>query len=111
MLKIEQEVSRGIMFIRLMGNLNKNSFSSFGKVINNLLYKQGMQYFVIDLYDINLEDNIFLNIQNKLVEIFLSSGKVVLCGIDDKNKGKIGYTKDKLFYVKEEREAFKYLWM
>ena len=111
MLKIEQEVSRGIMFIRLKGELNNNSFSSFGKVINNLLYKQGMQYFVIDLYNINLEENIFLNIQNKLVEIFLSSGKVVLCGIDDINKRKIGYTTDKLFYVKEEREAFKYLWM
>ena len=111
MLKIEQEVSRGIMFIRLKGELNNNSFSSFGKVINNLLYKQGMQYFVIDLYNINLEENIFLNIQNKLVEIFLSSGKVILCGIDDINKRKIGYTKDKLFYVKEEREAFKYLWM
>ena len=111
MLKIEQEVSRGIMFIRLNGDLNTNSFSSFGKLINDLLYTKGMQYFVIDLYNIDFEENIFLNIQNKLVEIFLSSGKVVLCGIDDKNKRKIGYTKDKLFYVKEEREAFKYLWM
>ncbi len=88
-----------------------HSFNSFGKVINNLLYKKGMQYFVIDLYNIDLEDKIFLNIQNKLVEIFLNCGKVVLCGIDDENKRKIGYTKDKLFYVKEEREAFKYLWM
>lgn len=111
MLKIEQEVSRGIMFIRLGGSLNTNSFVSFGRVINNLLYKQGMQYFVIDLYNINLEDNIFLSIQNKLVEIFLNCGKVVLCGIDDENKRKIGYTKDKLFYVKEEKEAFNYLWM
>ena len=40
MLKIEQELSRGIMFIRLQGELNNNSFSLFGKVINNLLYKQ-----------------------------------------------------------------------
>lgn len=111
MLKIEQEVARGIMFIRLGGNLNNNSFNLFGKLINNLLYNQGMQYFVIDLYNINLEDNIFSNIQNKLIEIFLSCGKVVLCGIDEENIEKIGYTKDKLFYVKEEREAFKYLWM
>ncbi len=99
------------MFIRLNGNLNSNSFSSFGNIINNLLYTNGMQYFVIDLYNIDLEDNIFLYIQNKLVEIFLNCGKVVLCGIDENDKFKIGYTKDKLFYVKEEREAYKYLWM
>ena len=111
MLKIEQEVSRGIMFLRLNGMLNNNSFKRLGNEINHLLYKLGFQYFVIDFNEINIEDNMYLNIQNKLVEIFLNCGQVVLCGIKDVDKNKIGYTKDKLFYVNKESEAFRYLWM
>mgnify|MGYP003322677116 FL=1 len=42
------------------------------------------------------------------MEIFLSCGKVVLCGLDGKYEKKIG-KQDKLFYVREGIEAFKYL--
>lgn len=111
MLKISTEVSRGIMFMRFIGDLDNNNFNEFKTEINYLLYNQGVRYFVLDFKDINLEENIFLKLQNKLVEIFLNCGEVVLCGLDKSKRNKIGYTKDKLHYVNEEREAFNYLWV
>lgn len=112
MLEINEEVSRGILFLRIDGKISNDNFNILGNKINYLLYKQGIQYFVFDFQDINkLEENIFFKIQNKLVEIFLNCGQVVLCGIPEIDKKKIGYTRDKLYYVNKESEAFKYLWM
>lgn len=109
MLEINTEVEHGILFLRLNGILNKNSFNSFGAEINYLLYRQGIQYFVFDFTNIyNLEENIFMSIQNKLIEIFLNCGKVVMCGMSELYKKRIGFTKDRLYYVNDNLEAFKY---
>lgn len=110
MLEISMAVERGIPFLNLEGILNTKTFSKLGNEINYLLYKQGFQYFVLDFSHINdLEDEIYTKIQSKLVEIFLSCGRVVLCGVDHKEK--IGYTKDKLHYVNQKQEAFQYLYL
>lgn len=109
MLEIDTEVERGILFIRLNGVLNHGNFSVFGKRINSLLYQYGFQYFVFDFTNIiSLEENIFFKIQNKLIEIFLNCGKVVIAGMSELSKNKIGYTKDRLFYVKDNVDAFQY---
>lgn len=109
MLEIDTEVERGILFIRLNGSLDHNSFSVFGKRINSLLYQYGFQYFVFDFTNIiSLEDTIFFKIQNKLIEIFLNCGKVVIAGMSELSKNKIGYTKDRLFYVDDNIDAFQY---
>ena len=50
----------------------------------------------------------YKDLENKLVEIFLSCGKVVLCGLEGMYEKKLG-KQDKLFYVREGSEAFKYL--
>lgn len=111
MLTIDEKVSHGIIFLRVDGKLNSKSFTKFNNQINYLLYNQGLQYFVIDLNNTKIEKNIFERIQSKLIEIFLNCGQVALCGIKNDEKNKIGYTAGKLFYINEEREAFKYLWM
>ncbi len=83
MLNISTNVIRGITFIKLEGDLNKKTLSSLESNINYLLYKQSMHYFVIDFNNVNyLDTNIFKLMQNKLTEIFLSCGKVVLCGLN-----------------------------
>lgn len=110
MLNIEKEVERGIIFLRLKGNISKKTFTTLCKEINYLLYKQGISNFVFDFTNIKLEDDsIFMSIQSKLVEIFLNCGKVVVCGLSEINKKKIGFTKDRLFYVNNNLEAFNYL--
>ena len=112
MLEIQKEVERGVLFIRLEGGLTTKTFNTFGEEINYLLYNQGISNFVFDFTNVsNYDDNIFSNIQSKLVEIFLNCGKVVMCGMSDLYKKQIGYTKDKLFYVTCGKEAFDYLRM
>ena len=82
MLNISTSVIKGIMFINLEGDLDNTTYSDLENSINYLLYKQSMHYFVIDFNNVNyLDTKVFNLIQNKLVEIFLSCGKVILCGI------------------------------
>lgn len=110
MLELSKEVTKGIMFIRLEGDLNKHTFASFSEELNYLLYKQGIHYFVFNFKELNsLDQTIFSKLQNKLIEIFLSCGKVVMCGLKDLPKSKLSFKRDELFYVNEEQEAFKYL--
>lgn len=109
MLEMDIDVVRGIMFIHLEGNLNKNTIGQFERELNYLLYKQGMHYFVFDFKDIDgIEMDIISWLNNKLVEIFLSCGKVVLCGLDGVYERQLG-KQDSLFYVREGNQAFKYL--
>lgn len=110
MLEMTTEVSKGIMFIRLEGELNNNTVNKFYNELNYLLYKQGIHYFVFNFKELkNMDQNIFSIFQNILTEIFLSCGQVVMCGMKELQRKKLGKTKDKLFYVNEEIEAFKYL--
>ena len=75
MLKLQKQVSKGIMFIRLSGDLNISSFNKLSDEINYLLYNQGIHYYVFNFKEIDkIDQNIFLKLQNKLVEIFLSCG-------------------------------------
>ncbi len=112
MLEIDEKVERGILFINLKGGLTTKTFNTLGNEINYLLYNQGISNFVIDFTNVSkYDDNIFCSIQTKLVEIFLSCGKVVMCGMKELYRKKIGYTKDRLFYVNYGKEAFEYLRM
>lgn len=103
------DVVKGILFIHLDGVLNKDTISQFEREVNYLLYKQGMHYYVFDFRDIEKIDfDVVCWLENKLVEIFLSCGKVVLCGLEERY-GKKFSKQDRLFYVREEFDAFKYL--
>lgn len=110
MLRINKYVERGILFIRLEGRLDQKTFTTLGEEINYLLYNQGISNFVFDFTNISkFDDNVFSKIQSKLVEIFLNCGKVVVCGMTEILKKKIGFTKERLYYVNYDIEAFKYL--
>lgn len=109
MLDISTTVTKGVLFIRLEGDLDNKTFINLSKEINYLLYSQGIHYFVFNFEEIEkLDNSIFNKLQNKLTEIFLSCGKVVLCGLNDLHLKKTAKASDRLFYVKEEQEAFKY---
>lgn len=106
MLEMDVGVVKGITMIKLEGDLTKKTFKKLDEEIDYLLYKQGMHFFIFDFnYVKNTDDGIFREFQKKLVEIFLSCGKVVLCGISDMFKNIKDSTR--LFYVKDEFEALK----
>lgn len=110
MLELTTQVSRGVMFIRIEGTIDKNNFYKVDDIINYLLYSQGILVYVFNLEEVNSVDINLINIlQNKLTEIFLSCGSVGICGIGEKLKKKLGSRKDRLFYLKEEKEVFQYI--
>lgn len=109
MLEVIEEISKGIMFIRLEGELTKTNFYKLTDSINYLLYKQGVLAYVFNLENINLDYNLVSILQNKLTEIFLSCGSVALCGVSKHLKKKIGERRSELFYITEEKEVFQYI--
>lgn len=109
MLEIDVDVVRGVLFIHLEGILNKETVRQFDNELNYLLYKQGMHYFVFDFKDLDkLDLSIMPWLDNKLVEIFLSCGKVVLCGLDGMYENKFN-KQERLFFVRERIQALNYL--
>ncbi|CCY79243.1 unknown [Mycoplasma sp. CAG:877] len=106
MLEMDVGVVKGFTVIKLEGDLTNKTFKKLDEEIDYLLYKQGMHFFIFDFNHVQKTDeNIFKDFQRKLVEIFLSCGKVVLCGISDVFKGI--RDSSRLFYVKDEFEALK----
>lgn len=108
MLEVDIEVLKGMLFVHLEGILNKETIIEFEREINYLLYKQGMHYFVFDFSNIEkIEFDFDSWLENKLIEIFLSGGKVKLYGLDNKYDKRI--KQDRFFYLREEKEIFNYL--
>ena len=67
--------------------------------------------FVFNFNNLNsIEYGMVEYIQNKIIEIFLNCGEVVICGLNEINKKLIG-NYDRLFFVNNERDAFEYLYI
>ena len=110
MLTVSRQVNRGIMFIRLEGELTTNNFYKVAEEINYLLYNQGILVYVFNLEDVNkIDKGILASIQNKLTEISLKCDSVAICGISTKLRKMLGERKNELFYVTEEKEVFQYI--
>lgn len=110
MLTVSLQINRGIMFMRLEGELTTKNFHKVAEEINYLLYKQGILTYVFNLEAVKkIDKNIFGSIQNKLTEIFLKCGSVAFCGISETFQKMIGERKNELFYVSKEQEVFQYI--
>lgn len=104
MLDMDVGVVKGFTVIRLDGDLTNKTFKRLDEEIDYLLYKQGMHFFIFDFNRVKNTDAVTYGyFQKKLIEIFLSCGKVILCGIKDVFRN----IKDssRLFYVNDCFEA------
>lgn len=104
MLEMDVGVVKGFTVIRLDGDLTNKTFKKLDEEIDYLLYKQGMHFFIFDFNRVKNTDAVTYGyFQKKLIEIFLSCGKVILCGIKDVFRN----IKDssRLFYVNDCFEA------
>lgn len=109
MLEIDTDVFKGMVVINLKGVLNKKTIYEFDREINYLFYKQGFNYYVLDFRNIErIEFDVFSWLENKIMEIFLSCGKVILYGFDEKYNGrKLKF--DKVDYIRKENQSFNYI--
>lgn len=93
MLEIDVDIIRGRVFVNLKGELNRSTICQFEREVNYLLYKQGMYYYVFDFKDVGVVDKrIFDRLKNKIMEISLSFGKVVVNGLLEDNE-RINYSR------------------
>lgn len=87
MLDINMEIRRGILFVRLIGNLNKDTSKYFKSEVSNLVEEKGIKYLVINLSNLNNIDttgaDLILDEYRYIAKI---DGKVVICGVDENKK-------------------------
>ena len=103
---MEMDIVRGTIFIKMEGGMTEKSYMILEKKINQLLYEYGMHSFVFNFSYLNrFDDNIFSKIQNKVIEILLSCGKVIFCGLG-KQYHSFSDKQKRLIYVDNEMEAF-----
>lgn len=81
------EIRRGILFVRLIGNLNKETSKYFKNEVSNLIEEKGIKYIVINLRQLTNLDTIGADlILDEYRYIAKIDGKVVICGVDDNKK-------------------------
>lgn len=109
MLEVDTDVIKGIMFVNLSGELTNDTMRDVEDELNYLLYKQGMHFFIFNFKNVNVIEYSALNqLQKILIEIFLSCGNVVMCGMSDICRKKLGLL-DRVNYTNSEIDAFKLL--
>lgn len=108
-MEFREEVKRGIIFIKCRGILNNDGMKVIDSELDYLLYSQGLSYYAFDFSNLIISDSVINLFQNKLVEIFLKCGKVVLFGLNKIYRDMIGSNKDLLYYVDNEEDVFKFL--
>lgn len=103
------QVINGILYMGFEEVINDQAILELSREIDYMLYRQGINYYAIDFNNLNIESSKFINLfQNKLVEIFLRCGSVVLCGMNNIMR-KVKGNRNNLFYVNNKADIFKVL--
>ena len=86
MLDINMEFRKGILFVRLKGVLDIYTLESFKEEVSNLIRKNGIKYLVMNLNNLEYIDDLGINqLIRDYRQIASINGKVVVCGIEEKN--------------------------
>lgn len=102
MLDINLEFSKGILFVRLIGILNKSNEDEAEEKIVDIVDEGGIRYIVLNTEDLDISDDTTLFDRcNELIKD--NNGKMLLCGKEDKLSA---YNYD---FVSDELSAFKLL--
>ncbi len=87
MLDINMEIRKGILFVRLIGNLNRETAKYFKSEVSNLVENKGIKYLVLNLSNLDNLDAIGADlILDEYRYIAKINGKVVICGIEENRK-------------------------
>ena len=114
MLNIDLEFRYGMLFVRLNGVLNQNTCSKLSNCLENMIYNNGLKYFVINLGGLtSVDDRGLKEIINKYFDIKLNDGNLVICGYNEKVNNKHNIEIEDIFnqikHTNNELNAFKIL--
>lgn len=80
MLKINMEYRKGILFIRLKGELTRFNYQSLNDYLLSLIDDQGIRYIVLNLKYLNLIDNYGkATLKTIISETTRNNGKGLIC--------------------------------
>jgi len=107
MLKIDIEYKKGILFVRLIGDVNKSTIKDMD-IVDNMIKKAGIKYLLINLEKVAIirEDYISMMI-SKYKSLIGDDGKLVICGYYNPMKLSINTKKNEKVYLSgKEISAF-----
>ncbi|MBQ1496616.1 MAG: hypothetical protein IIZ40_04660 [Bacilli bacterium] len=106
MIDVNFEFERGILFVRLEGNINNKSVSSVNKNLTDIINRGGIKYLVFNINNALIEEEISLfDNCNKLIKN--NGGKLFLCGLKNKIENVISSNYDGCISVNNELSALK----
>ena len=98
MFQINMEFVRGMLFVRLEGILSKRTSSELNEVLDRMINKHGIRYFVINLENlISIDETGIQSIMEHYFDVIMHDGKLVVCGYDNisnvyvRNEGNLAF--------------------
>jgi len=81
LLHIDLEYRKGILFIRILGDLCKKNYNMKSFDLIKIVKKSGIKYVVLNIEELENIDLFGLNLINKIKRIIkLNNGKILECG-------------------------------
>lgn len=90
MLEINLEFIRGMLFVRLDGILDTNTYTKLSDCLDVMIHEKGLKYFVVNLENLDYIDEDGLQaIIDRYFDVALHDGKLVICGYNDQFKNNL----------------------
>lgn len=87
MLEINLEFVRGMLFVRLDGVLDTNTYTKLSDCLDSMIHEKGLKYFVVNLENLDyIDENGLQTIIDRYFDVVLHDGKLVICGYNDQFK-------------------------
>lgn len=81
MLEINLEFVYGMLFVRLEGILDTNTYTKLSDCLDTMIHEKGLKYFVINLeYLESMDERGVQAIIDRYFDVTLHDGKLVVCG-------------------------------
>lgn len=90
MLDINLEFIRGMLFVRLDGVLDNNTYTKLSDCLDTMIHEKGLKYFVVNLEYLDYIDESGIQILiDRYFDVVLHDGKLVICGYNDEFSNKL----------------------
>ena len=108
MLKIEFEYKKGILFVRLIGELNKSTKTKL-ELVDDMIKKAGIKYLLINLEKTIIINDVELNnMIKKYKNLIGNDGRLLICGYYNRLNIKLKKDElDEIWLANKEVNAFK----
>lgn len=84
MLDINLKFSRGMLFVRLNGILDKSTCSKLSDCLDNMINERELKYFVLNLENLtSIDERGLQSIIDRYFDAVLHDGKLVICGYNN----------------------------